>query len=590
MQVVPRADTFGRWSRSRSPPIASAAVATNDKASPKKDPLFDAPAPPAMVVSGCVDPNRTTPYVEVPEPSSPKDAAPRAGFTIAGRYEVGAEIARGGMGAVYAAVDRAFDREVAVKLVREEYVRTDAARRFFVEARITGQLQHPGIPPIHEVGSLPDGRPYLVMKLIKGRTLSDLLQERETPGGELDRFLPIFEQICLAVAFAHARGVVHRDLKPQNIMVGAFGEVQVMDWGLAKRLADPEAGAERDVGASAGVAETRFGTVLGTLAYMPPEQARGETDRIDARSDVFGRGAILCAILTGTPPHTGAKSDALRRKIAAGDMTPALERVEHSPGPRLVNRLAMRCLAAEPAERPAHAGEVAASLRSITQFLETAVRKSEVDDATAAAYDKQRAARRRAGKFTWIGLVGLVLGLAVSGASLWHASNVDAAAREAIALRNKARLSMSRELFPVTLDGLAHDVNSGLFKRGEDRSGREASMQRVLRLVGDQEPQDQARAYLALAAAAAAIPEEPAVDQYWRNAAGRYKAIAPDDTEVHLACDAVQWPFPDPLRRTVASQARERLLAATHKGGLAESLRQQAADSLAAADKILKEK
>ena len=378
------------------------------KAPPDHDPAFDAPAPPATVVSAAGDPNRTTPHVEVPVASPTKDAAPRAVFTIAGRYEVGAEIARGGMGAVYSAVDRAFDREVAVKLVREEFVGTDAAKRFFVEARITGQLQHPGIPPIHEVGTLPDGRPYLVMKLVKGRTLSDLLLERESPGGELDRFLLIFEQICLAVAFAHARGVIHRDLKPQNVMVGAFGEVQVMDWGLAKRLTDAEPTMPRGAAASSRADDaepTRFGTVLGTLAYMPPEQARGETDRLDARSDVFGLGAILCEILTGKPPHTGANFDAVRVKIAAGDLAETLDRVEHSAGPRLVNRLAMRCLAADPAGRPAHAGEVAASLRSITTFLERAARRNEVDDATAAA-DEKRRARAAAGRQVHLGRRG----------------------------------------------------------------------------------------------------------------------------------------------------------------------------------------
>src|SRR5205814_496792 len=195
--------------------------------------------------------------------------------TIAGRYELGPAIAVGGMGAVYLARDRSLDRKVAVKVLREEFIGTDLAARFHVEAQIMGQLQHPAIPPVHDLGTLPDGRPFLVMKLIEGATLATLLKERETSDGDLERFLPIFEQICLAVAFAHARGVIHRDLKPANVMVGAFGEVQVMDWGLAKRLHEPPQCPDPGMAnlvKPGNDQETLPGTVLGTVAFMPPEQ------------------------------------------------------------------------------------------------------------------------------------------------------------------------------------------------------------------------------------------------------------------------------------------------------------------------------
>src|SRR5262245_18878727 len=141
------------------------------------------------------------------------------------------------MGVVYRAHDTALDREVAVKVLSDHLAdRPDAARRFLDEARVTGQLQHPGVPPIHEAGTLPDGRPFLAMKLIKGRTLDELLRERADPAADRPRMVAVFEQVCQAVAYAHARGVIHRDLKPANVMVGAFGEVQVMDWVLVKRL------------------------------------------------------------------------------------------------------------------------------------------------------------------------------------------------------------------------------------------------------------------------------------------------------------------------------------------------------------------
>ena len=153
-----------------------------------------------------------------------------------GADELLEEIAQGGMGIVYRATDAALGREVAVKMLRDRFADSSAARRFVDEARIAGQLQHPGIPAIHDVGVGLDGRPFLAMKLIKGRTLDELLRDRPDPGADRGRFAAVFEQICQAVGFAHAHQVIHRDLKPPNIMVGSFGEVQVMDWGLAKVL------------------------------------------------------------------------------------------------------------------------------------------------------------------------------------------------------------------------------------------------------------------------------------------------------------------------------------------------------------------
>src|SRR5262249_14748500 len=143
--------------------------------------------------------------------------------------------------------------------------------RFVEEARIAGRLQHPGVVPVYALGEAGPGRPYFTMKLVQGQTLADLLRERAGPAQELPRFLKIFEQVCQTLAYAHAQGVIHRDLKPANVMVGAFGEVQVMDWGLAKRV--------RAAGAAtpgAELSQSRPGRVLGTPAYMSPEQALGQ--------------------------------------------------------------------------------------------------------------------------------------------------------------------------------------------------------------------------------------------------------------------------------------------------------------------------
>jgi hypothetical protein len=440
------------------------------------------------------------------------------------------------------------------------------------------------------VGTLADGRPFLVMKLIKGRTLAALLEEREKPGGDLDRFLTVFEQVCLAVAFAHARGVIHRDLKPENVMVGAFGEVQVMDWGLAKRLTDRERGVPEaaDAGGPESFAQTRAGTVLGTLAYMPPEQARGETERLDARSDVFGLGGILCAILTGTPPHAGRDPYALREKIASGDLAETFQRMERSPGPLLVNRLAIRCLAADPAARPAHAGEVASSLRSILGFLQKSLRQSEVQDATHDADEQQKAARRRAGTFMKIGVAGVLFGVLVGGCGLWNASRYEADARYTEVITGGKLRAVSKELFPFVLDALAKDVSSGLFQRGMDRDGRERSMSRVRGAIANLGPEDQARGYLALAAAAAAIPEESSVESYWQLAIKRYEAVAAEGAEIEVGCRAITWEFPEPLRSAVLRQARHKLQIALRAAGVSEDLRRKATEALEAAEAALK--
>jgi serine/threonine protein kinase len=153
------------------------------------------------------------------------------------RLQVHGEMARGGMGAVHKGRDASLGREVAVKVLLETHQeKPELVRRFVEEAQIGGQLQHPGVVPVYELGQFPDRRPYFTMKLVKGRTLAQLLAERTDPAQDRPRFLKVFEQVCQALAYAHARGVIHRDLKPANVMVGAFGEVMVMDWGLAKVL------------------------------------------------------------------------------------------------------------------------------------------------------------------------------------------------------------------------------------------------------------------------------------------------------------------------------------------------------------------
>jgi hypothetical protein len=302
------------------------------------------------------------------------------------------EIGRGGMGVVIRGRDDGLGRDVAVKVLHEKYAgKPEMARRLLEEARVTGQLQHPAIVPVHDIGKLPDGRPYFTMKLIRGRTLIELLNERSDPGQDRPRFLKVFEQVCQALAYAHSKGVVHRDLKPHNVMVGAFGEVQVMDWGLAKVLPsggrqppeDQEAASVIRKGNDEGSgSETEEGAVMGTAAYMAPEQARGEVQDIDARSDVFGLGAMLCQILTGQPAFPAPAKEAMRR-ARAGDLADAFARLDGCGADAELIDLAKRCLAAEQVNRPADAGVLAAELTAHLESLEAKLRQ-EVSDRAAA--------------------------------------------------------------------------------------------------------------------------------------------------------------------------------------------------------------
>jgi serine/threonine protein kinase len=199
------------------------------------------------------------------------------------RYELHEPIGEGGMGVVFRATDRELERAVAVKVARV-LVDPAQAERLRAEARVLASLEHPGIVPVHDVGLLPDGRLFYVMKLVRGETLTSFL--RAAPG--LERRLAVFERVAEAIAFAHQHGIVHRDPKPDNIMVGGFGEVLVLDWGVAKLL-----GREDQPNLLPGIAlpeHTQPGTVLGTPGFMPPEQARGTAAEVDRRADVYALG------------------------------------------------------------------------------------------------------------------------------------------------------------------------------------------------------------------------------------------------------------------------------------------------------------
>ena len=243
------------------------------------------------------------------------------------RYEDLGGIGRGGMGEVRRVRDRIMGRVLAMKLLSPDIERTPAARaRFLAEARLTAGLQHPGIVPVHECGALPDGQLWFTMQEVRGRTLSAVIEALHADVGDAGpapeatrRVLDIHARVCETVAYAHSRGVVHRDLKPDNVMIGEFGEALVMDWGIARAAEggppstvagarEIESGSARspDVAALLGAGCTQPGGVLGTPSYMAPEQALGDRLRIGPRADVYALGAILYEILSGLPPYVGS--------------------------------------------------------------------------------------------------------------------------------------------------------------------------------------------------------------------------------------------------------------------------------------------
>ncbi|MGH9677277.1 MAG: hypothetical protein ACRD36_09270, partial [Candidatus Acidiferrum sp.] len=332
---------------------------------------------------------------------------------------------------------------------------------------------------------------------------------------------------------------------------------------------------------------TRIGTIVGTIAYMSPEQARGEVDKLDARTDVFGLGAILCAILAGVPPNRGRDAAAVVRRLAAGDLGDTFDLLQNAPSPTLVNRLARRCLAPVASDRPAHAGEVAAGLHSITKFLETAVRKNEVETATAKAEEYSRRTRRRSKAFGLITAAAVLITTATIALSALVNANREVAAQDAVRRQVEIRRIQSREMYPLVLEALGKDVRAGMFARGWDATGRGASMDRVRRILVDVNPEEQAQGHLCLAAAAGAIPEDSLVASNWRVAAERYSPKGGRNGEALLACAAITWQFPVPLRHAVLTQARDKLRIARNDGELPDKTQKRVKEALAAVEKVL---
>lgn len=267
------------------------------------------------------------------------------------KYRVVKELARGGMGTVYLAEDPELDRQIAIKVLNTPEISDETTKRMVREAQIIARLEHPGIVPVHDVGVLPDGRVFYAMKLVRGHRLDEYAAKTKSIKERLRKF----QAACDAVAFAHSHGVVHRDLKPQNIMIGAFGEVLVLDWGVAKLM-------RQDLGSEANTLELRVnrehltaqpaddtthGTIIGTPHFMAPEQARGEVATLDERADVYSLGAVLFFLLTDQLPAKAGNQPTIRPRSIDPKISKAAEAV------------CLKAMAADAVARYASADELA---------------------------------------------------------------------------------------------------------------------------------------------------------------------------------------------------------------------------------------
>jgi WD40 repeat protein len=276
------------------------------------------------------------------------------------RYTIAGELAHGGIGRILRARDVQLDRPVAIKELLTPV--REAEARFVAEALVTARLQHPSIVPVYEAGRWPGGEPFYAMKLVSGRSLADVIAERTTLEARL-ALLPHVLAVAEAIAYAHTERIIHRDLKPANVLVGDFGETVVIDWGLAKDLSredvrEPVGTAHPSAGSEDG-GLTQVGTVMGTPAYMPPEQAVGQP--VDERADVYALGAILYHLLAGTQPYEGGASGQVLQRVVQGPPPPLGERQKGIPPDLLA--IVAKAMSRAPAERYATARELAEDLR-----------------------------------------------------------------------------------------------------------------------------------------------------------------------------------------------------------------------------------
>ena len=323
-------------------------------------------------------------------PDERSGGAPAAGREAGDRYEDLGLLGRGGMGEVRRMLDRDLNRAVAMKLIEPTFMGSATLQaRFIAEAQLGARLQHPGIVPVHEFGRLAGGRLYFTMQEVRGHSFAAQIQQYHAQSGAargdspgLRRLIDIYHRVCEAVAYAHLRGIVHRDLKPDNVMLGNEGQVLVVDWGIASSFAS-------GLGPAGALPTTPTGEVVGTPAYMAPEQLAGDPERIDARTDVYALGVILYEILTGAPP--GGVLARLQQE------TPPLHEVAPEQAmPAALVEICQRALRRDPEQRFASAGALALAVAEWMEGVRQREQAALLVDEAAALSQEATALRREA--------------------------------------------------------------------------------------------------------------------------------------------------------------------------------------------------
>ena len=316
----------------------------------------DSYQPPGSATAGMSHSPPTMRELIVPSASPTEAILVEIRRSPAERLEIESRAASGGMGTIDVAVDRALDRRIALKTLHTHLRSSDAAVRLFLrEARLTGLLDHPHIVPVYDIGERDSDHLYFSMKLVEGQTLGDVI--RAIPRGPLETstlyaLLDVLTKVCDALAFAHSRGVLHCDIKPANIMVGEFGQVYLMDWGIARLMGtEPSPASAPSPGAAPAVASATDNSIIGTPCYMSPEQARGDRGKLDVRSDVFLLGSVLYEILTRRPPYSSSdRTETL--SLAANGSFPAPRKIAKEGGvPPELERIVLHAMAKSPEAR-----------------------------------------------------------------------------------------------------------------------------------------------------------------------------------------------------------------------------------------------
>jgi serine/threonine-protein kinase len=370
-------------------------------------------------------PLRTPPPPAADSTIFPAAVAPTTSAAAAAvRYRRLRAHARGGLGEVFVALDEELSREVALKEIQEHYAdRPDARARFVREAKVTGKLEHPGVVPVYGLGTYEDGRPFYAMRLIRGESMQDAIRRFHKADGDpgrdpgerslaLRELLGRFVAVCNAVAYAHARGVIHRDLKPANAMLGEYGETLVVDWGLARVLDQPpheQTTGERPVqlGSDSSTAETEMGQVIGTPAYMAPEQAEGRLDRVGVGSDVFALGGTLYCLLTGQGPYVGEDVLGQARR---GEVVPARQRKRSVPA--ALEAVCQKAMAAPAEQRYSN-------VRALAEEVQRWLADEPVSAYREPLADRARRWGRRHRSTVTGGVAVLLLGVVGLGLGLW---------------------------------------------------------------------------------------------------------------------------------------------------------------------------